>query len=585
MNVARAGAGSAPAGEIAQPSMLKYLAVALAGLAAPVAAQVSIPNPSQLPPGQQLERQSPAATIQLPATVGLEIPEGAAAISVKLAAVTLRGDLAGLPTVPQALLPAPGQQVTLDEIYRTALQVQQHYLDAGFPLVRVFVPVQNLNQDAADISISVVAGYIARIDATALPARTRTRVTHVLQSLVNRRNATTAQIERAILLAGDTPGLTLSSALAPGDTTGETVLILSGDYRVFDMMIAGDNRLAAEFGRNQVTGSLAFNNLFGQGERIGLTAATAGADFSFGPAALRRYAGLSIDLPIGTHGLQAGMDTVLSSSRLGGALAQLQLESQFIRVAGRLAYPLVRNRQTSLQARLQFDANSDKFLSLLLGFPVLLSRDETRVLRAGINGSQRIGRSMGGAFDMEYSHGLAGLGARSAQDVGVDAPLSRVGADALFNKLVVDVRAESGLFRWPAILRMTVRGQSSFGTALVRSEQFAGVSNDLVSGPPSGTMIVDQGVAGRTELVLQALNGRFGLEPYLHVASAFGWLEQATALEQPFTRLFGAGAGLRATVPLAGRLRLSLQAEFSQTNSNNPSLNGQWASLQAATRF
>lgn len=81
------------------------IAVVLAGLAAPVVAQVNLPNASQLPPGPQLERQSPAATIQLPAMAGTQIPEGAANISVKIAAVTLRGDLAGLPAVPAILLP------------------------------------------------------------------------------------------------------------------------------------------------------------------------------------------------------------------------------------------------------------------------------------------------------------------------------------------------------------------------------------------------------------------------------------------------------------------------------------------------
>ncbi|KQP30482.1 hypothetical protein ASF49_13280 [Methylobacterium sp. Leaf104] len=81
--------------------------------------------------------------------------------------------------------------------------------------MRVVLPAQRLT-DGGTVRFLVIDGQIERIDTTALPGEIRDRIAAVLAPLAGRPGLTLAEIERRVLLAGDTPGTVLRSTLAAG---------------------------------------------------------------------------------------------------------------------------------------------------------------------------------------------------------------------------------------------------------------------------------------------------------------------------------------------------------------------------------
>ncbi len=544
----------------------------------------SLPSQSQTPPGAEIDRSQKDADIRFTIGGATAAPAGAEAVRLTVGELTLDGEFDAAQVDASSLLPQPGREVTLADIYAAAAAIQQAYLSAGYPLVRVFVPVQDLDRSNARIRLQLVSGFVGQVRTDALDPRVRGVVDRYLARLVGQKDLRADVLERAVLLAGDISGVELSSALSPGSTTGETVLIVTGRFSPVQAVLSADNRLSPELGREQATLSAAFNSLLGLGERIGVTYATALDDPSFSRSALRRYAGIYADLPIGSDGLVIGADATASTARPKGAAAFLALSSRFEHFGGRASYPIVRNRAGRLVASASFDANKETQDSLLLGFPVPLSRDETRVARASLNASVHTPNGLSASAEIEYARGLDIAGARRAGDATIFEPLSRIGADAVFDKLAASVTVDAALPRLLVAARIVMRTQTGFGDPLLRSEQFNVAAPDLISGPPSGSLVGDSGFAARYQIDAVAYDTDIRLAPYAFSAIARTRLERPTFFELDRTTTRACGAGLSALVPL-GRTTLSAQVEYSHTESDDFNARGDWVTVQVALRF
>lgn len=535
------------------------------------AAQSAPASGSQLPPGETVERKTAPATLDLRIGGVLKAPSGADALSLTVEDVTVEGGLAAMESRTRGLVPAPGSVLTLDRIYAFASQLQAAYLESGYPLVRVFVPVQDLDQARARIKVRVVDGSIAEIDAEGVPDRARRPVLALTGSLKGRSSLTAGELERAVLLAGEVAGLTLRSTLMAGRAEGETRLILTAEHRFVQTALSIDDRLTEDLGGEQVTVSMALNGLLRRGDRMGLTLASALSDLSLSADATRRYLGFFADTLVGSSGLAIGADGAISSSRPQGASSFLALRNEYQRWGVSAVYPTVRSRSRTANTRLSLDLSQETQESDLLGFPVTLSRDRTRVLRLSHEEQLRMTRGpfagSGLGFEMEYSRGLDALGARTAADATTLEPLSRSGADAVFDKLVVGLWAASTLGGTGLVASLELRGQTGFGDPLLRSEQFSAATSTLISGLPSGALVGDRALAGRLQLSRPWEVAGSRIVPYLFGAKARTDLERPTVLEAPQVRVDAFGAGLRGEIALGGGYTAAVGLEWSRTDA------------------
>lgn len=555
--------------------------VFLAGMAH---GQSQIQSPSQQPPGERAGEDKTDAVLSIPELRGLRAPDGAELKSFSVGTILLEGGLEDINARAAALAPAPGATLSVEELFKYAGLVQSLYFDAGYPLVRVVVPAQDIEPLGSTVKILVINGYVDAIDTAALPARVARRVEKVLSPLIGEVAISASELERRILLAGDTAGLRLRSALTPGVEIGATSLVLTGDHSAVDGVISLDNRVIEDVGREQVTASLALNSVFGRGEQLVLTGATALEDPEIGESALRSYTGLSASLPVGTEGWSIGLQLLHASNApepVGGAA----FDNTFFRVGLSAAYALERSRRASSVLSFGVDASYEEQRLQLPGLQASLFADRTRVARAGFSGYGHLGDQSQLTYDIQVSKGIDGLGARNTSDATALRPLSREGADAGFAKISVGGSLKKDVYEWLS-LQAAIRAQTSFNQPLVRSEQASFVSPGLVSGPPSGSVTGDRMIAGRMEAQTSVqISDVVNLQPYISIAAGESHLENPTALERRHSGGRSLGLGLRAAFDVTSEQTLSAQLEWASVDSDDQRLERDWFGFSVAVRF
>lgn len=150
-----------------------------------------------------------------------------------------------------------------------------------------------------------------------------------------------------------------------------------------------------------------------------------------------------------------------------------------------------------------------------------------------------------------------------------------VGGDVVFGSAGIDASASG---------RLTVRGQTGFGTPLLRSEQISVTSPDLISGPPSGVLVGDSGLGGRLQTEAAINAGALRITPHGFGAMAWTWLEQSTPFERGETHIEAFGGGVSVQT-LLGPFLVTGVLEYSHTNSNDRDLAGDWMTFQIALKF
>lgn len=548
--------------------------VSVAVLATPGEVLGQTPAASQLTPPTLRPAPSPVSGgVAIPQSAPQEVPDGSASLRVLISDIELDGAFADLAGEVRALSESiVGRRATVAQLFAYAAAVEQAYARAGYVLVRVVVPAQEL-VDGGIFRLVIVDGYIEVVDTSRLPDRARSVVEARAARLIGQRRVTLAMIERYVLLAGDVPGLRLRSSLMRGEQPGGTRLVLEGSHRWAQGSVGVDNRLSDENGRWLVTASAALNSVLGQGEQIyGTLAGSDDLDRLLDGQSPLKFWGIGTVVPLGTDGLTINPEFTVSKSRPHVAPGALRSEDHFERFALRASYPLVLTRSRTLAVKVAYEHIDQT--SSAVEFDFDLSHDRYSVLRGGIETAALTpwGASVMAAFTVSR-----GLGGRSAAEVAeFDAPLSRQGASPVFSKLLAEARYVQPL---PEGLQLSLsaRGQSPFGDPLLKPEQLSLDSADILSGFASGTFSVDSGVVGRIELS-RAFDFRLDgiasvVTPYVFAAAGRGWLEQPTEVERKSTAAQSLGGGVRGLIEGAnGWPAASLQLEAARVSSDDPNV-------------
>jgi len=275
-------------------------------------AQVLAPAPSQVTPPRLPTEPRPAP--QIPSVSPPEapaFPPDAEKLSLVLIGFDIEGEFEEFVAIRRELAaPLIGKRVTVAQIFDFATKLQEAYVGAGYLLVRVVVMPQELGEKAR-VKLRVIDGFIERVDVSALPTAVRNRIAAVLEPLFQKRHLTQNELERRLLLAGDTPGLELRSTFAGGEEIGGSVLILTGLHRPVSVSAYIDNAMPVTFGTLQNVGLLALNSVLGAGEQITVSATGyPGHDFAT-EWPTRRFLQGALVFPVGIDGwkmLIAGTD-------------------------------------------------------------------------------------------------------------------------------------------------------------------------------------------------------------------------------------------------------------------------------------
>ena len=542
----------------------------------PAAAQAQ--TASQITPPSfrpNLERQGGFA---LQGGGGLATPAGAEKLSVRISGVQIKGALPALAAATAELeRRIVGRSVSGAEIFAAARDLEAAYAKAGYVLVRVVLPPQNL-ANGARLKLTVVDGFIERIELKDVPERVRSRIDSLVQPLVGRRGVTLVELERRVLLAGDTPGTLLRSTLAPGKSEGATVLVIEAKYQPVSAILTFDNALSSALGRTTVGAGVDFNSIAGLGELIYLRA-NGHPEFDGGNGFFERYPtnrGLAagVIVPLWVDGLTFNAEGT-DARTTPRAVQGIQTTDTFQRLSLRLRYAWLRGRAANFNSEVSFDAQDEVQSLFVGGDPVALSQDKLRIIRFTNDGDVLTpwGAAISGRFTGSF--GLDALGARSAASASALLPLSRQGADASFQKLDASLGYSQRLYDHLAV-QVTARAQTSFGQALLRSEQIGIANTSSLSGFDAGSIVGDQGYVARGEVSspwtvpLPVTTVGVVAAPYVFGAYGEVSLQRPTALEAARIAATSFGGGVRFGGAVPGTLSNgSLALEYAHTTRND----------------
>ena len=325
--------------------------LAAASLVTPALAQ-QVPNAGQL----LRETRPVPAPPKAPPSIEIEAPPaptkaGESAITLEVKAFHFTGVTAFPTSELQTLLADRiGKKLTFRELEAVASDITAYYRKQGYFGATAYLPAQAIKNGV--VEIAVVEGRLGKLNLKLDPTlRLKERVIQgYLDHIPKDRPLTGRDIERALLLLNDLPGISVSGVLEPGgeagtgdlDVTVKEGALVSGSVTVDNLgaRSAGEHRLGAE---------VSLNDPLRIGDKLSLRGLTA-------QAGRLDNVGATYTLPVNTLGTKAEFSYSSLNYRLGGDFAALDASGSASVAGARLSHALIRSRGLNLIGQFGFDA-------------------------------------------------------------------------------------------------------------------------------------------------------------------------------------------------------------------------------------
>ena len=507
-------------------------------------AQVLPPGAGQVPPATSpVERAVPVPPPQAvppllptPAPGAPEVPPGP---PVTIQSVVVQGATA----YPEAELKPYyagliGQSVPLAQVSTVLQQIQTKYRNDGYVLTVVRGTIDPGN-GGSTLRIRVVEGFISdvKIDGDIGPAGVL--VFNFLNKLTTIRPVNISDIERALLLAQDIPGVSVRAVLRPGTgEAGAVELVGQVGRKPFGGYAQYDNRASNFAGPNELLVGAQANSFTSAGERteVEIYDTPFTTEQLFGQGSIEGF--------VGSSGLKLRGYAGYGYSQPGGVLSAVDFHSRLLLAGASASYPIIRTRPLSLYTSLAFD--TEHAVTTESGGTGLRNVSDLRVLRlSGTVDSQdqTLGTGLIGAntIILTAHEGLNGLGATS------DA---RIGNRVDFFKLTGEITRVQNLFSFgtnTVALKLSVGGQWT-NDILPPTEEYLLGGTRYGRGFFAGEVIGDKALGTTAELQLNTALERpipLGLQPYIFYDTGQTWDLAPGDINQ---KLESAGVGVRVTV-------------------------------------
>ncbi len=436
-----------------------------------------------------------------------------------------------------------GKEQNISELYGLALEIEKDYNEKGYPLVRVVLPTQELEPEEATVFIKVIDGFIEQLDLSKVPVNQVRRIYSYLKPLIRKKSIMFSQIERQLLLAGNTAGLTLESTLSAGASEGGTVLVIGAKHQLINGAVTFDNIQSEELGRQQGQVRSIINSPFGLGETIslfGLARPTLKGMKGTGADVPIRAGGLAMSVPIGNNGLTTGLSYMESMTRPGGDARDLGLEANMKSATATISYPYVYKRDKAVFFRGTLSWTDEIQQTNLSGEDQDISHDRVTAVRFGTSMNRCQIGCLG--IDIQVSRGID-IASRSLGDVGRGIPLSRASGKNNFTHFKLDTTYSVALTK-DLNLNVNTGGQLALDD-LLNSEQSGITGPDRLSGFTSGSISGDENWYFRGQINKNYnLSDKLQFSPYVYGAAGVAYIITPTAAENRATAAKSIGVGL-----------------------------------------
>jgi len=300
-----------------------------------------------------IEKTLPAAEVpQGPVAAPHPGPEAAVAgTSSALTRVVRAVIVEGRDRLPPSLFAAPiaaviGQQLDRDQVAALAGAIAGVARAQGYPFATARVPAQAQSDGVLRVTLD-----LGKIDAVrVVGGRSATADRMLGNALATGQPVRQKQLERALLLVGDVPGVRVTdSRLVRQDGFGILLVTIETDRASGYVQI--DNRGSKEVGPIRSTALATLHSLLNDGDELAVIVSQTPfqpSEFAFARA---RYSSIISD-----EGLVLSASGSLARTRPGGFLRTLDVRGRSADAAVSLQYPLLRTRSRSLFATAELRA-------------------------------------------------------------------------------------------------------------------------------------------------------------------------------------------------------------------------------------
>jgi hemolysin activation/secretion protein len=301
---------------------------------------------------QQIERERKPvlphkATSERPAEPGALAPQTGIIVTVKsfrFAGNTLLSNEQLAPVVADYL----NRPLDYAQLQAAAAAVANAYREAGW-IVRAYLPRQDVTEGTVTIQIVEAVFGGVHIEGDVPRHITREQILRTLEAQQKTGEPLSAEaLDRALLLADDLPGVTVSGSLREGAKERETELVVKlGDEPLIVGEAALDNTGDRATGAGRLTANLNLNSPAGFGD-LG-TASVIHAQGS-------DYARLGYTFPVGPDGWRIGANaSALNYKLVTPEFTALDATGKSDTSGVEASYPIIRSRLKNLY----FNANAD----------------------------------------------------------------------------------------------------------------------------------------------------------------------------------------------------------------------------------
>ncbi|NHZ33416.1 ShlB/FhaC/HecB family hemolysin secretion/activation protein [Massilia rubra] len=248
-----------------------------------------------------------------------------------------------------ALAGLRGRPLDFTQLQQAPATVAALYRQSGW-IVRAYLPHQEIVDGVVTIQIVEAIFGEVRLDGGAAAARIAPQRLIAMVDAAQSKGAllNADALDRALLLLGDLPGVTVTGSLSAGRNERETDLLLKvEDAPLLSGVVSVDNAGSRSTGRARVSGDIYLNSPFRLGDQIGLSLQhSEGID----------YARLDASVPVGSSGVRAGAHvSALRYKLVSDDTAALDARGKSSTSGLDGSYPLIRSRLKNLSLAVNYD--------------------------------------------------------------------------------------------------------------------------------------------------------------------------------------------------------------------------------------
>lgn len=286
-----------------------------------------------------------AATLTVKPSTDVAMPSGA---PFSVNTLQIQGNtLFDTETLHALVAEAEGQTMPLNQLEAQVARIAAYYNSEGYPLVRVVIPVQTVRDGI--VKVQVIEGRYGNVSLNNTSQVNDGLLQATLAPLESGKVVGQVELDHALLLLSDVPGVKVNGVLKPGQTLGATDLVVetvqSGPAVSGNVML--DNGGNSYTGEARISGTVFVVNPLQYGDVLSISALSSGDKMNYGR--------LAYDVLVNGSGTHLGGSFSALRYTLGAPLEALEAHGSAEVASLWVKHPLVRSRDVNLYGKVQLD--------------------------------------------------------------------------------------------------------------------------------------------------------------------------------------------------------------------------------------